>query len=343
MMKQPWKKWIRSGFLCTALLWSGTAVAGAENNSYTVQKGDMLWKIAEKYETTVDQIKAANHLTSDEIRIGQALVIPEKTISYKIQKGDVLWKIAEKYGTTIDKIVALNQITDFNNLLIGQELKIPQQSVSVDSVVPATSSSSAAKPWVEYQTYTVQKGETGWTIALKFGIPFQEFLQLNNMTESSILNIGQKVKVAIHHVPVKVSASSSVEWLDWWTEAQYVFPIGTVTKMTDVATKKSWYVKRTIGANHADSEPLTKEDAAIMKEVWNGEYSWNVRPVLLQVGERTLAASASSMPHSTIEYIMDNDFAGHFDIHFLNSTRHNDGKLDVSHQQAIRVAAAVRW
>lgn len=341
MIKQPWKKWINSGFLCTALLLAGSAYAGAENNSYVVQKGDMLWKIAEKYGTTVDQIKAANHLASDEIRIGQALSIPEKTITYKIQKGDVLWKIAEKFGTSIEKIVALNGITDFNNLMIGQELKIPQpaSTTSVSLSVPT----SSAKPWVEYQTYTVQKGETGWTIALKFGIPFQEFLQLNHMTESSILNIGQKVKVAIHHVPVKVSASSSVEWLDWWTEAQYVFPIGTVAKMTDVATKRSWYVKRTIGANHADSEPLTKEDAAIMKEVWNGEYSWDVRPVLLQVDGRTLAASASSMPHSTIEYIMDNDFAGHFDIHFLNSTRHNDGKLDVSHQQAIRVAAAVRW
>jgi hypothetical protein len=100
-------------------------------------------------------------------------------------------------------------------------------------------------------------------------------------------------------------------------------------------------MKRTIGANHADCEPLTKYDAQIMKEVWGGYYSWNSRPIIVMVDGRRIAASAASMPHS-IEYIKDNNFNGHMDIHFANSTRHKDGEIDYKHQENIKISAGLK-
>jgi hypothetical protein len=47
------------------------------------------------------------------------------------------------------------------------------------------------------------------------------------------------------------------------------------------------------------------------------------------------------MPHGVV-YITNNNFDGHFDIHFLNSTRHVDGKIDRYHQEKIKIAAGVK-
>ncbi len=93
--------------------------------SYTVKKGDSLWAIANKYDTTVDQIKSANNLNSNNLSIGQILIIPSTTnyITYIVVKGDSLWAIAKKYNTTVDNIKKLNNLSS-NNLSIGQKLLI---------------------------------------------------------------------------------------------------------------------------------------------------------------------------------------------------------------------------
>ncbi|WP_243122247.1 hypothetical protein [Clostridium thermarum] len=153
---------------------------------------------------------------------------------------------------------------------------------------------------------------------------------------------------------------SKVELLDWWDSARYVFSRGTTAVVTDVYTGKSFKVQRTMGTNHADTEALTKEDTAIIKSIWGG-FSWERRPVIVTVDGRKLAASMSAMPHAgvdsepayeyvnnrsngygsgeNLDVIKGNDMDGHFDIHFLNSTRHMDGDKDPQHQTAIKVAA----
>jgi len=76
----------------------------------------------------------------------------------------------------------------------------------------------------------------------------------------------------------------------------------------------------------------------MIKDIWGGSFSWSVRPVIVEVNGRRIAASMTSMPHS-IEYIANNDFNGHFDIHFLGSLRHKDNLIDPDHQEAIKIAA----
>ena len=94
----------------------------SNNNAYTVVKGDSLWTIAKKYNVSVDELKKANKLSTNLIKVGQKLNIPSKN-EYIVQKGDSLWKIANKYNTSVDNLKKINNLK--NDLLqIGQKLII---------------------------------------------------------------------------------------------------------------------------------------------------------------------------------------------------------------------------
>ena len=92
-------------------------------NIYIVKKGDTLYKIANMYGTTVDNLKALNNLKNNNLSIGQNLIVPSKNKIYIVQKGDSLWSIARKYDTTVDSIKRNNNLST-NVLQIGQKLKI---------------------------------------------------------------------------------------------------------------------------------------------------------------------------------------------------------------------------
>lgn len=93
---------------------------------YTVQKGDSLYSIAKKFNTTVNEIETLNNLDSINLSIGQELKIPNtygNTTKYIVQKGESLYSIAKKFNTTVDNIKLKNNLTS-NLLSIGQELII---------------------------------------------------------------------------------------------------------------------------------------------------------------------------------------------------------------------------
>ena len=106
-----------------------SVVPPASSTTYQVKSGDSLWSIARLFKITVEDIKAANNLTSNLLQIGQILTIPttstgSKPITYTVQPGDSLWEIARTYGTTVNAIRELNQLTS-NVLQIGQILLLP--------------------------------------------------------------------------------------------------------------------------------------------------------------------------------------------------------------------------
>lgn len=154
---------------------------GESQEIYTVKKGDSLWKIANKYNTTVEKLKSANNLKTNTLSVGQKLVIPSISVSpevsdtYIVQKRDSLWSIANKFNMTVSELKNLNNLT--NNLLsIGQVLKIKDSSNNGKT------------------TYTVQKGDSLWVIANKYGITTEELKSYNNLT-SNLLSIGQVLKI----------------------------------------------------------------------------------------------------------------------------------------------------
>lgn len=93
---------------------------------YTVVAGDSLFRIAQRFNTTVDEIMRLNNLTTTALSIGQQLLIPVSgsTFIYTVVAGDSLFRIAQRFNTTVDEIMRLNNLTS-TALSIGQQLIIP--------------------------------------------------------------------------------------------------------------------------------------------------------------------------------------------------------------------------
>ena len=79
----------------------------SNNEYYTVQKGDTLYSIANKYGLTVNELKKLNNLTSDNLSVGQSLIVeklPSESTdinTYIVKSGDTLYSIAKKFNTTV--------------------------------------------------------------------------------------------------------------------------------------------------------------------------------------------------------------------------------------------------
>lgn len=93
-------------------------------NTYIVQKGDNLYSIANKYNTTVNKLKELNNLSTNIIQIGQILKLPSKYKEYIVKKGDTLWKLAQENNTSVSMINQINNLKS-QTLQIGQKLLIP--------------------------------------------------------------------------------------------------------------------------------------------------------------------------------------------------------------------------
>ena len=146
---------------------------GEYENIYIVKKGDSLYSISKKYNTTVDDIKKLNNLTSNLLSIGQRLNIPIKKVSsntesYIVQKGDTLYSISRRFNMTVDQLKKINNLTS-NILKIGQILNLNN-------------------------LYTVQKGDTLYSIARRYNTTIDEIKRKNNL-KNNLLSIGQQLKI----------------------------------------------------------------------------------------------------------------------------------------------------
>lgn len=367
------RKAILSAFIAVGVVSSNLSTVYAKDLVYKVQSGDSFYKISQKYGISTQILMSFNNANIKTVLYpGQGLIIPEidgNYAKYIVQKGDTYWTISQKFEVSFDALLSYNSANSKSGLLIGQTVKIPLQSTI--PVAPVTKpeptpvpvpSPVQTKPYITYKNYTVVKGDHFWSIAEAFGITANEIIKANNMMEATVLKVGQVLKIPVHNIPVKKTPGPQYgELLDWWTEAQYVVPNGSVFEVVDFKTGKSFFAKRTTGANHADCEPLTLKDSLIMKEIWGGNFSWTRRAVIVKINGRKLAASVSAMPHAgndaapggeyttwrsdgygpgrNLDWIKNNGADGVFDLHFLNSLRHVDGKSDSQHQDQIKIAA----
>ena len=116
---------------------------------YVVKRGDVLNKVADKFDVDMYDIRVWNKLKSSKIMVGQRLVIlddggediaADKTIKNEnrlrreieknkpkfhiVQRGDTLWSIAQRYGgISIEKLKKMNGLRT-NSVKKGQKLKI---------------------------------------------------------------------------------------------------------------------------------------------------------------------------------------------------------------------------
>lgn len=144
-----------------------------------------------------------------------------------------------------------------------------------------------------------------------------------------------------HHVmPLPQSEPPEIERGEFlaWEEVDQIFRRYTNATVVDIETGLSFQVQRRGGTYHADVQPLTAKDTAIMKVIYNGHWSWKRKAVVLEVAHRRIAASINGMPHGA-GAIRGNNFNGHFCIHFRDSKVHQSGKENLAHQMMIWKAA----
>lgn len=178
---------------------------------------------------------------------------------------------------------------------------------------------------------------------------------VGNMTKKALLEHTKKIKTS-----AKLNPQINKGAIDWFSKVQYIWSCGTNATATDIDTGKTFKVKRTFGHNHADVEPLTKSDAAIIKGIWNG-WGWERRAVVVKVGGSILAGSMTAMPHAgvdsapaekvvnnrsdnygtgeNLDAIKGNGANGVMDIHFLNSRTHSSNKVLQCQQDMVKKAA----
>lgn len=135
---------------------------------YTVQPGDTLSTVADKFGISVDTIKWANDLSSDTLTVGDSLkILPVTGVSYKVSSGDTIYSIAKKFSTNPQKIADWPFNSWANpetfSLVVGEELIVPdgiQPSSVLDSGAGGNEGYIARAPAVS----VTPSGGYGWPI-----------------------------------------------------------------------------------------------------------------------------------------------------------------------------------
>lgn len=134
----------------------------AQAQVYTVQPGDTLFLLSKSTGVPVNMIVSSNALSTDQIIVGQVLLLPEK---YIVKSGDTLYLISRRYGIDLAELKSLNGLSS-DGLIVGQALFIPQKS--------------------PYQRITVQKGDTLFLIAKAYGVTVKDLKAINGLIKDEI-------------------------------------------------------------------------------------------------------------------------------------------------------------
>jgi peptidoglycan endopeptidase LytF len=269
---------------------------------HTIKPKENLNMLAEKYGTTINEIKALNNLTGSNLSIGQVLKIPAKNteqtsapapvtppaknntetqpantqssdqtmIEHTVQPKEFLGKIAEKYGTTVEEVRKANNLSG-NNLRIGQKLKIPAtKNIDENKVVAA----AEEKPTQDNKstdaagTHTVLRNETIFTIAKQYSITAYQIRKLNDLPDNAI-TIGQVLKVpggiiADVQVPKEKQAEAKVKETPAAKEDSFIHTVATGENIFTIAKKYNLTAYQIRTANKLDDNAIKVDQKLII-------------------------------------------------------------------------------
>lgn len=176
--------------------------------SYKVQKGDSLWKIASKYDTSVNKLMEINGLKSSIIFPNQVLQTSGSSSSsksttktssssastYTVKSGDTLSGIASKHKISLSNLKKWNNISGYL-IYPGDKLKVSAGGSSSSNNSSSNSgSSSNNNSSSSSSTYKVKSGDSLWKIANNNGVSVANLKSWNNLS-SDVIRVGQTLKI----------------------------------------------------------------------------------------------------------------------------------------------------
>ncbi|MCY4061810.1 MAG: LysM peptidoglycan-binding domain-containing protein [Chloroflexi bacterium] len=175
----------------------------AAYDTYIIQGGDTLDVIARRFNTTVEDLKAANAIFGNQIIAGQVLLIPRgearPVAAYEIQPGDTLFSISKRFDTSIGILQGMNELGDSSAIVAGQTILVPalaESSQEVERVEADDSASLVPSPDDSMTTvHVVQRGDTLYDLSRLYNTTVDRLRRLNNLGGGSSITIGSSLVV----------------------------------------------------------------------------------------------------------------------------------------------------
>ena len=146
-----------------------------------MKKGETLGKIASKYHTSVNSLKALNHLHSTNLRIGQKLIV-KKGSTVKVPNPN--YKPSTQDST---KTIASNTTVD--------SMTTKSDTVGSPAPVQPKPEIKPVQQQLNYTSYTIRQGDTLSSIARRYGTTANDIAQYNHLANKDAIKIGQKLKI----------------------------------------------------------------------------------------------------------------------------------------------------
>ncbi|WP_124054923.1 LysM peptidoglycan-binding domain-containing protein [Arcanobacterium ihumii] len=205
--------------------------------TYQVQRGDSVWRIAKKFNTSMQAIINANGLNAKgAIYPGQRLIITTNTPvsattttvasaspapsitntdgTYTVKRGDTLSAIAKRVGMTVNSLASLNKIANPSRIFVGQQLRLSTNapaSTSAPVTQPATTSGPQSAPQKQlvtnnfpgytYSNSTVAAANTNKNLLVNSNVPSKA--QIQQMVIQTAREMGVDPKLALAHAYVE--------------------------------------------------------------------------------------------------------------------------------------------
>ena len=158
-----------------------------------------------------------------------------------------------------------------------------------------------------------------------------EFQSVFNANWSAVIYNDTRGFVSSEFLSRERPPEPQVELLDWG-HVRTILRTGVTYEVYDVRTGLTYNIRSFSNGNHADVEPVTLEDTAILRRTFNGVWSWDPRPVWITIEGRTIAAAINGMPHGG-GVIANNGIYGHICLHFRGSFTHGGNGVYAAQMQ----------
>lgn len=185
-----------------------------EQQYHRVKSGENLGVIARRYNVTVNDLKKWNNLRSNNIQIGQRLIVypgsgyqapssqtatasssttSSEVTYHTVRSGESLGAIATRYKISVNELRQWNNL-NHNTIHPNQRLIVSDPAKAAKTAAQASASGQNLK----FVYYTVQQGDTLWDIARKYeGVTIDQIKEWNNIGNANKLRPGQKLKIGI--------------------------------------------------------------------------------------------------------------------------------------------------